>query len=119
MQQEDDGRGKRPKDLDISRSMDYSVVVEFEWDSQKSERCFEERGFDFAYAIRAFADPGRDVFVDDRGEYDEDRFVLRGRIEGRLFVVVFTFRGTRIRIISARKANAREVADHEKRTGHR
>ena len=53
--------------------MDYLVAVEFEWDSQKSEQCFDERGFDFAYAIRAFADPDREVFVDDRGEFGEDR----------------------------------------------
>ena len=77
-----------------------------------------ERGFDFAYAVRAFADPERDVFADDRWEYGETRFILRGRVDDRLLVVVFTDRGTRTRIISARKANSREVEDHERRTGY-
>ena len=109
----------RKKDLNTCRSMNYSVRVEFEWDSAKSERCFIERGFDFAYAIRAFADPERDLFVDDRWVYGETRFILRGRVDGRLFVVIFTHRDTRTRIISARKANSREVADHERRTSNR
>lgn len=99
--------------------MDYSIAVEFEWDSEKSDRCFAERGFDFAFVVRAFADPGRDVFTDERWEYGESRYILRGRIGGRLFVVVFTYRGSRVRIISARKANSREIADHERRTGER
>ena len=102
--------------IDEGRSLDYTVVVEFEWDHDKSNRCFADRGFDFAYAIRAFADPDRDVFVDQRWEYGEVRFLLRGRIDGRLFVIVFTQRAHRIRIISARKANSREEADHEVRT---
>ena len=105
--------------LDSCRPMNYSERVEFEWDSEKSDRCFAERGFDFAYVIWAFCDPHRDVSVDDRWEYGEARFTLRGRIEGRLFVVVFTRRGSRTRIISARKANSREVLDHEKRTSGR
>ncbi len=28
--------------------------MEFEWDQNKSEKCFTERGFDFAYAAHAF-----------------------------------------------------------------
>jgi uncharacterized protein len=96
--------------------MDYISIVDFEWDKHKSDRCFAERGFDFAYAIWAFLDPERDVFVDERWEYGESRYILRGTIDGRLFVLVFTRRAERIRIISARKANTREVEDHEKGT---
>ena len=40
--------------------------MEFEWDQNKSERCFIERGFDFAYAVRAFFDPDRIVQKDNR-----------------------------------------------------
>jgi hypothetical protein len=88
-------------------------------DSEKGDRCFAERGFDFAYAVRAFSDPERDVFIDDRWEYGEARFILRGRIDRRLFVVVFTYRGSRVRVISARKANSREIADYEGRADKR
>jgi uncharacterized DUF497 family protein len=87
--------------------------VEFEWDSYKSEACYANRGFDFEYATRAFLDPARTVVLDTRWDYGEDRYILRGSIGDRLFIVVFTYRGNTIRVISARKANSREVRDHE------
>jgi len=96
--------------------MDYLLIVEFEWNPLKSDKCYAERGFDFAYATRAFLDPGRTVSLDSRWDYGEDRYVLRGSIDGRLFVVVFTYRGDAVRIMSARKANSREVKDHEENT---
>jgi hypothetical protein len=64
--------------------------MKFEWDESKSEACFQDRGFDFAYAARAFFDPGRIVQADTRHSYGEDRFQLMGAIELRLFVVVYT-----------------------------
>ena len=83
--------------------------MNFEWDEAKSDACFQARGFDFAYAARAFLDPGRSVCADTRYSYGEERFQLMGRIEGRLFVVVYTPRPQAMRIISARKANQREI----------
>ena len=87
--------------------------MEFEWDDAKSDSCFERRGFDFAYAVRAFFDPQRLVFPDTRRDYGEDRFRLIGVIDGRAFVVVYTMRGSAVRIISARKASRKEVAEYE------
>ncbi|MCI4410038.1 MAG: BrnT family toxin [Thiotrichales bacterium] len=91
------------------------MSYEFEWDEDKSLRCFVERGFDFAYAARAFFDPDRKIKPDLRYQYGEDRFTLTGYIEARLYVVTYTMRADVIRIISARKANAREVKNHEHR----
>ena len=90
--------------------------MDFEWDEAKSEACFQVRGFDFAYAARAFFDPDRLVQADTRHSYGEERFQVMGRIEQRLFVIVYTPRRDAIRIISARKANQREVRDYENRT---
>ena len=87
--------------------------MDFEWDEEKSERCLESRGFDFAYAALVFSDPDRVVLEDNRFEYGEDRYVSVGRIDGRLFVLVYTPRAGLIRIISARKANAREIKRYE------
>jgi uncharacterized protein len=87
--------------------------MDFEWDESKSETCYRERGFDFTYAARAFFDPGRVVRADTRWQYGEDRFKLLGMIEGRIFAVIFTKRQGAIRIISARRANSREVRQHE------
>lgn len=93
--------------------MNYIRAMKFEWDESKSETCFQDRGFDFAYAARAFFDPDRIVQVDTRHSYGEDRFQLMGKIEWRLFVVVYTLRQDVTRIISARKANQREVRHYE------
>jgi hypothetical protein len=88
------------------------VAVKFEWDDGKSEDCFTQRGFDLAYAVQVFLDPVRLVEVEDRFDYGEPRYRMLGRIEGRLFLVVYTPRGDRFRLISARKANAKEAARH-------
>ena len=82
--------------------------MEFEWDEAKSDRCRRERGFSFADVVAAFADLERRIEEDARRDHGEQRFRLYGKVAGRLFVVVFTRRGRAIRIISARKANARE-----------
>ncbi len=88
----------------------------FEWDEAKSNACFEQRGFDFAYVLQLFLDPERLVRKDHRWDYGEDRFQLTGAIDARVFVLIYTARGASIRIISARKANLREVKDYENGT---
>ncbi len=90
--------------------------MEFEWDQKKSDACFAERGFDLAYALHAFLDPKRKVRQDNRWDYGEDRYQMVGAVAHRVFVVVYTVRGNVIRIISARKANQREVRDYENGT---
>lgn len=90
--------------------------MDFEWDEAKSDACFQERGFDFLYAIQAFLDPQRLVRLDTRRNYGEDRYQLMAKVEGRVFVVVYTPRHEAIRIVSARRANQREVKQYEDRT---
>ena len=63
-----------------------------------------------------FLDPDRIVQPDDRLGHGEPRFQVTGRINGRLFVIVYTPRAHRLRIISARKANRREVDRHDAST---
>ena len=88
--------------------------MEFEWDDAKSDACFADRGFDFAYVAHAFLDNDRIVGLDRRWDYGEDRYRLLGVVEDRVFVVIY--RGSTIRIISARKANRREVREYEQNT---
>jgi len=90
--------------------------MHFEWDEAKSEACFTQRGFDFAYVVRAFFDPNRVVQADTRHSYGEDRYQLTGMIDQRLFLVVYTPRHDAMRVISARKANQREVKHYENST---
>ncbi len=74
---------------------------------------FENRGVNVAYAIRTFLDPNRIVAQDRRRDYGENRYRLLGMIDGRAYAVVYTMRLSAIRIISARKANRKGVADYE------
>ena len=90
--------------------------MEFEWDDAKSDACFADRGFDFEYVARAFLDEDRIVGEDRRWDYGEDRYRLLGAVESRVFVVIYTMRNAAIRIISARKANRREVREYEQNT---
>lgn len=88
--------------------------IGFEWDEVKSERCLRDRGFGFADVLPAFLDRNRQVERDRRWDYGEERFRLYGRVAERVFVIVYTRRGVVTRIISARKANARERDRYEK-----
>jgi len=88
--------------------------MDFEWDLAKSNSCQISRNFDFAYVISVFADPTLLVEHDQRWDYGEERFRALGFIGEKLFVVVFTRRLRAIRIISARRANSREVKRYEK-----
>ena len=65
----------------------------FEWDEAKNSACFERRGFDFAYAVRAFLDPQRIVAQDRRRDYGEDRYRVIGTVDGRTYVVVYNGAG--------------------------
>jgi uncharacterized DUF497 family protein len=98
--------------------MNYNQKMNFEWDDAKSEACFRERGFDFTYAAQAFFDTDRIIQVDNRHSYGEERYQLMGKIEMRLFVIIYTPRHKVIRIISARKANQREIEHYENSTNN-
>lgn len=87
----------------------------FEWDESKNDICFIKRGFDFEFATQVFFDPNRLMLHDNRRSYGEDRYQVTGIIDGRLYVVVFTPRRASQRIISARKANQREIKRYENR----
>ena len=95
-------------------AVDPHDTSEFEWDDAKSDSCLAHRGFDFTYAVRAFQDYDRIVDRERCRDYAEDRYRLLGTIEGRVFVVTYTMRGSVVRIISAHKANARETREYER-----
>jgi uncharacterized DUF497 family protein len=82
-----------------------------EYDPVKNEANIAKRGLPIQLAEFLFDGP----FVEEedaRRDYGESRFVATGPIsvlENRVFVVVYTWRGSRRRIVSFRKANDREV----------
>jgi uncharacterized DUF497 family protein len=56
------------------------------------------------------------IQLDDRYSYNEERYQLMGMIERCLFVLVYIPRSNAMRIISARKANQREIRHYEDHT---
>lgn len=77
------------------------------WDAEKSERCYDERGFDFDYAAKIFESDTIE-WEDRRRDYGEPRFVTVGQVEDQILAVVWTPRDDTRRIISARPASRRE-----------
>jgi uncharacterized protein len=81
---------------------------EFEWDNRKAAQNLAEHGVSFSAARLAFDDAFGVAREDRRGDYGEDRYSLLGMVDGRLLHVTYTFRGDRVRIISARGAEPYE-----------
>jgi hypothetical protein len=79
--------------------------VVFEWDPAKAALNLRKHGISFPYATRVFVDPHRQERLDTREEYGEERWVVLGRVDEFILVVVYTLRGSNIRLISARKAD--------------
>ena len=86
--------------------------MELDWDEDKRERTLRERGLDFAEVASAEWDDALTA-EDRREEYGERRFVSLVPIRERLCVVAWCIRGTTLRVISLRKANARERKRYE------
>lgn len=81
----------------------------FEWDEAKAATNLIKHGVSFAFATRVFLDPGLIDFDVSRAADREIRRKAIGVIEGRIFVVVYTERNGAIRMISARRCNAKEA----------
>jgi uncharacterized DUF497 family protein len=79
----------------------------FEWDEAKRERNIRDRKIDFIDILPLFE--GEVVEIEDnRFDYGETRIKCFGELNDRVYAVIYTWRGENRRIISARKANARE-----------
>jgi uncharacterized protein len=90
------------------------MTFAFEWDPQKAAANERKHGVTFDEAVTAFGDPLGTVVDDPRHSVGEVRLVLLGYSQAtRLLAVMFTERGDRIRLISARTATRRERKDYE------
>ena len=57
------------------------------------------------------------TFEDLRQRHNEPRYLTAGTLVGRMVIIAHTQRGDATRIISMRKANARERARYQERLG--
>ncbi len=80
--------------------------MQVEWDEAKRQQNIAKHGLDFLHASLLF--DCRSV-VTFRSTYaDEERWLTTGIIDGRFFTVVWTWRGSAIRLISARRSRRAE-----------
>jgi len=87
--------------------------VELEWDPRKAIANLRKHGVDLAEAGTVLHDE-QAITITDESSAAEDRFVTLGMDAlGRVLVVVYTWRGDRPRLISARKATPRERRHYE------
>jgi uncharacterized protein len=89
------------------------LCVEIEWDAKKAASNLRKHGIDFADAALVFEDD-LGLTMRDLHTHDEERFVTLGcDPQGRLMVVVYTWRGERVRLISVREATRKERRQYE------
>jgi len=81
--------------------------MNFEWDRDKAASNLKKHRVDFTDAVTVFDDLNT-ITIDDP-DHEELRFITIGMdAYGRLLVIVYTWHGENIRIISARKATKQE-----------
>jgi len=81
--------------------------VEITFDPAKNERNIHERGIDFNL-VAGFDFDSAVLHQDIRKDYGEVRMRALGYIGQTLHALVFTMRGSTLRVISLRKAKRRE-----------
>ena len=88
--------------------------MEIRWDPQKAEANFRKHKIRFSDAESVLFDPMA-LTVEDQIIDQEQRFLSVGYDAlGRIIVIVYTYHGDTIRLISARKATPKERKYYEK-----
>ncbi len=83
----------------------------FEFDPKKSRNNKDKHGIDFIEAQALWDDP--ELIEIPAKTLDEPRFMAIGRIAGRHWSAVITYRDGRIRLISVRRSRVEEIAFYE------
>jgi len=82
--------------------------LEFDWDHAKAQTNLRKHRVPFLKACEVFKDGSRLELADVSGDYGEERWIVLGRAGQKILSVVYTQRGQRIRLISARRADRNE-----------
>jgi len=82
--------------------------MEFEWDDTKERSNEQKHGISFTDAADVFDDPYHIEEDVTRPEHGERRFKAIGTVGAYVVAVIYTDRGDRRRIISARRAKRNE-----------
>ena len=85
--------------------------LKFVWDSEKAEKNYKKHNVLFKVAARVFLDDYRIDDYDELHSDDEERNKIIGRVE-KILTVIYTERGDRNRLISARHATKEEEEEY-------
>jgi len=85
--------------------------MQFEYDPNKSESDKQKHGIDFIEAQVLWDDP--DLLEIPAKDTDEVRFLVIGKIAGKYWSGIITYRSENIRIISVRKSRVEEIELYE------
>jgi len=89
-------------------------ILEFEWDEGNSDKP-KKHGLTLTETEEAFFDENKVMFTDWEHSATEQRITLLGKNKrGRLLNITYTIRAKKIRIITARSVNRKEVQLYEK-----
>ena len=90
------------------------MPLQFEWDDRKARTNLAKHAVSFGEAATAFADDRSLTIPNPEHSKVEERFIVLGRSHQRwLLVVVYTERGDKVRLISARRASRNEREQYE------
>lgn len=90
------------------------MAITFEWDEDKARKNLRKHKVSFDEAKTVLMDPFSITIIDPEHSDNEMRFIDIGRSEkGQILAVVYTERGTNIRLISCRKATPIERRTYE------
>lgn len=89
--------------------------MSFEWDHGKNLANLEKHEIDFALAQKLF--DGRFVVTRESPRMSEERWRTTGMLDGRIVTVIWTRRGSSIRLISARRARREEQGEYRQLHG--
>ena len=86
-------------------------MISFEFDATKSEFNRTKHGIDFVEAQSLWGDP---MLLEIPAKTDDEpRYLVIGRIDGKHWSAVITYREANVRLISVRRSRTEEVVLYE------
>jgi uncharacterized DUF497 family protein len=85
--------------------------MDFEYDTEKSASNLKKHGITFEEAKSLWDDP--DLLEFPAKNIDEQRALIIGRIQGKHWSAIVTYREPNIRIISVRRSREKEIELYE------
>lgn len=94
--------------------IDFSKINGFEWDMGNYDKNWAKHKVEWQECEEAFFDSGLKQYKDKLHSGKEERYIALGKTaHGRILYIAFTIRNNKIRVISARDLNRKEMYLYE------